>query len=310
MEPALLRVVLAGGTGHFGSRVARALLARPDVNLRLLVPPGTEESVLGDLADRGATVVEAELSDDGALDAALEGAHAVVSAVGASPMLLVAGQLHLLKAAQRQGVRRFIPSGYALNASALEDGEGASAEERLRVAETVARSGVGHTFVRVGSFMEVTLSPMAGLFDFHARRAYRWGSGEELFDVTSMEDAAHLLATVVDDPRAHNRRLEFSGDVVSFNGVVALYEEVTDKRLEVVDMGTLKELKARVLHGRDVGPPGLPRAAGPALLALLSGEARLHDAANSAYPQLTCVRVRDYLAHHFGANAPLEQASA
>jgi uncharacterized protein YbjT (DUF2867 family) len=302
----LVKVLLVGGTGRFGRRLARALVARRDVSLRLLVRPDRDVSDLAGLRDRWATVVEGDLSDESSLEAALDGVHTVISAVSGGPEVVVDGQLHLLRVARRQGVRRFVPSDYGADHAALPTGTPVPAPLAMRrqVTAEVEASGVPATVVHFGGFMEAVFSRHAGLFDLPAHRAVRWGSGEELLDLTAMDDAARWVADVALDPRAAGTRVQLAGDVMSFNGLLALVEELTGRPLSVEEGGPAAAWREALASGA-VDPV---LAQSPALQ--LWGAGHLRRRANSSYPGPVPQRARDFLALALGLPPPRASADA
>lgn len=294
MDTDITHVLLVGGTGRLGGKLASALLARPGIHLHVLVRPGTRGEAMVGLAEHGVTLVNGSLDDPRSLDSALEGVDAVVSAVSGSPEVRVDGQLRLLDSARRHGVLRFIPSDYSLDYADADAGEAFMAEHR-RVADAVVRSGVPHSFVLCGAFMETALSPRAQVFDFERGVVSYWGTGDEPFDVTSMADAARWVAEVVVDPRATGRRLEFVGDVVTVNEVAALYETLTGQRLRCVCKGSVEDLRRQLVRARPEGVPVHPPSASLSLLAQLAGKGRLREPANAEYPRLRPLSVRAFL---------------
>ncbi len=114
----MTRVALVGSTGGLGRLIGSALLDLPDVQLRLLVRPGSEDKAAA-LQARGAELVTGDIAAGGeaALTTLCEGVDAVVSAVQGGPDVIVDGQQRLLQAARDAAVRRFVPSDYSLNLS-------------------------------------------------------------------------------------------------------------------------------------------------------------------------------------------------
>jgi hypothetical protein len=107
-------IALVGGTGHLGTLIADAILAKPDAQLRVLVRPGSRDKAVG-LEKRGATIVEGTVEDGESLASLCKGASAVVSALQGGPDVIIEGQTRLLRAARETGVIRLIPSDYSLD---------------------------------------------------------------------------------------------------------------------------------------------------------------------------------------------------
>jgi len=304
MDTDITHVLLVGGTGRFGGKLASALLARPGIHLHVLVRPGTGGEGLAGLARHGVTLVSGTLDDMRSLDTALEGVDAVVSAVHGPAEVRVDGQLRLLDSARRHGAIRFIPSDYSLDYADPEAGSTFMAAHR-QVADAVLRSGVPYSFVLCGAFMETALSPQAQVFDFERGVVSYWGSGDEPFDVTAMADAARWVAEVVVDPRAAGRRLELVGDVVTVNDVVAVYEELSGRSLRREWRGPVEALRRRLVRAPPAGTPVHTSPVELSLLAQLAGKGRLREPANAEYPRVRPMSVRAFLRERLLAAAPV-----
>jgi len=279
-------ILLAGGTGQLGSRILRRLLDK-GYPVRLLVRPGRTPPVAG------VELVEADLADARALDAAARGAAAVISALNGGPEVAVDGQLALLAAAQRQGVRRFIPSDYALDYFQLDYGDNVFLDYRKRVAEAVEASGIDHTFVLIGGFME---NVVYRRLDFAKNRLAYWGSGDEPVDMTAIDDVARLVAEAIFDPRASNRRLTFAGEVVTTHGIAADYQAVTGRPLELQRMGSVDDLRQTIEKTKAAARSPLEYVFAQYAWAQLSQKGKLRTLMNEEYPQIRPLRLRDVMA--------------
>jgi uncharacterized protein YbjT (DUF2867 family) len=282
-------VLLVGSAGRLGSLVAQALRSRPGVRLRVL----NRRAVA---AAPGVEVHQGSVKDPDVVDAAVKGADAVISTVNGGPDVVVDGQLALLEAAARHGVRRFVPSDYSGNYFSLEEGDNVLLELRRRVAERVRASGVGHSFVLSGGFMEVALSPFLGTFDFAGRRATPWGTGDEPLDLTSTADVAELVARVVFDERAHNQIVQYAGETTSVRKIAADFEAVTGERLEVAPRGDVQALRRWVAEKKAAAKSPMDYVFGQYQLVQLEGKSRLRGPLwNDRYPELRPTTVRELL---------------
>jgi uncharacterized protein YbjT (DUF2867 family) len=291
-------ILVAGARGRFGRKVAAALLDK-GYDVRLLVRPPAA-SGLDDLVKRGATVVEGDLARPDSLDGAVRGVAAVVSTVNGGPDVIVEGQGHLLRAAERHGVRRFIPSDYSLDYFALDDGDNVFLDLRKRFAETLRASAVPHTFVLIGGFMDVMFELPGGPFDFERGVVSYWGSGEERFDVTTMDDSARFLAEVVLDARAENQIMEFAGDVVSIRAIASAFEEAMARRLEQRRLGSVDDLRRWIDTTKATAKSPFEYVFAQYGWAQLSGKGELKSLANAQFPQLRPTGIRAFLEGRFG----------
>ena len=173
-------VLLAGATGMLGSQIARHLLDQPDARLRLLVRGGDagKRVALNPLLARGAEIIEGDLADRASLDRATQGVDVIVSAVQGGPGVIVDGQVALAEAGRRNGVRRILPSDYALDLFKATPGEHPLFDLRRTADEAIAAIGIEHVHVLQGGFMEL-FGPGMGTFDHEAGTVTFWGDAVE-----------------------------------------------------------------------------------------------------------------------------------
>ena len=119
-------LLLAGATGMLGSRIARHLLALPNTRVRLLVRDrnnASSNATLAPFLDQGCEIVEGELANLGSLERATQNVDVIVSALQGGPDVIIDGQAALAKAGKHNGVRRLIPSDFALDLFKATPGE-------------------------------------------------------------------------------------------------------------------------------------------------------------------------------------------
>lgn len=293
-------VALAGGTGNLGNLVADALLDKPDVELRLLVRPGSREKAHR-LEKRGARVVEGGIGqgEDAALAALTEGASAVVSTLQGRAEIIIDGQTRLLSAARKAGVRRFIPSDFSLDIFKIKPGHIVPYDLRRRFASTAdsLRGEMEVVHILNGGFLDRRLLfGFLGVVDLQTRTAYVWGEGKTPMDWTTYADTARYTAEVALDERPLPREFAIAGDVQSFEGVVASYEEASGKKLSITRLGSLEDLSARIDHLRQTEPENVHGWL-PLMYyrSMLSGEGRLTELMNDRYPSVRPTNIREYV---------------
>jgi uncharacterized protein YbjT (DUF2867 family) len=105
-----MNVTVFGATGAIGQQVVQQLRASGHAVTAYVRTPGKVPSTWG----QDVTVVTGEITDAAAIDRAVTGADAVVSALGpsmdrkATGLPLVEGTQHIVAAMQRHGVRRYV----------------------------------------------------------------------------------------------------------------------------------------------------------------------------------------------------------
>jgi uncharacterized protein YbjT (DUF2867 family) len=190
-------VLLAGATGMLGGRIAHHLLDAEKVALRLLIrspvlADPAKRSRLDRLVERGAEVVEGDVSDPASLGRATAGVDVVVSALQGEREVLVDGQVALARAAAN-GVRRMLPSDFALDLFKASPGEHPAFDLRRAAGEAIDTLRIDQIHLLNGAFLDM-LASGAGMIDFDSETgvATFWGTGEERFDATTVDDTARL----------------------------------------------------------------------------------------------------------------------
>ncbi|WP_435106998.1 NAD(P)-dependent oxidoreductase [Nocardiopsis synnemataformans] len=202
-----MNVTVFGATGAIGSLTVAALLERGH---RVTAYARNPQKVPASWGDR-VRVVVGEMSDEEAVDSAVDGAEAVVSALGpsmdrkATGLPLVAGTGHVLEAMKRHGVRRYV--GHATPA-VLDPREKPTPVTRLigfmprtfmprayeeitGMTEQIMRSGLDWTVVR---FIAPKDTPGQG-----GLRVGFFGTDKLGFAVSRADIAAFTAAQVDDD---------------------------------------------------------------------------------------------------------------
>ncbi len=249
-------VLLAGATGMLGNRISGHLLDRHDVALRLLLrsapPAGTPKArALDALVSRAAEVVVGDVTDPASLDAATRGVDVVVSALQGGPDTIVDGQIALAEAAGRNGARRFLPSDFAIDLFSAPEGAPQFAMRR-RADNAIDALPMEVVHVLNGGFMDMMLDPdTAGIVDLHAGTATVWGTGDEPFNLTTVEDTARFTARIATDPADVSGVRYLSGAETTFNTIIDEIERITDTTLTRTVAGSAEDLRRITAAAQD-----------------------------------------------------------
>lgn len=248
-------VLLAGATGMLGNRIAAHLLDQSDVEVRLLLrsaapaEAGKAEAVSA-LVARGASVVTGDVTEPASLDAATAGVDVVVSALQGGPEIILDGQVALARAAAGNGVRRFLPSDFAIDLFAALQGA-PQFDMRRRADSAIDALPMQVVHVLNGGFMDLMLDPgTPGLIDLDKGTAMLWGTGDEPFDLTTVDDTARFTARVATDPADLSGVRYLSGDRTTFNTIIGETERITGTTLTRNVLGSADDLR-RITAGAD-----------------------------------------------------------
>lgn len=301
-------VLVAGATGMLGARIAHHLLQHPDVAVRLLVRPATRDDAakrarLTPLTDRGATLVTGDLADTPSLARATSGVDVVVSAVQGGADVIVEGQRALAVAARDNGVRRIMPSDFALDFFRSPPGGLLPFDLRREAAAAIADVGLEHVHVLNGAFMDVFLAPHAPMIDLDAGVARFWGTGDERFEATSVEDTARYTARAALDPTLPSGPFAVAGERLSVNAVADAVEGVTGRALRRESRGPVDALRASIADTRAHDPNPWATTVATYQLYMATGEAALPALQNARYPDITPERFVDFARRALGERA-------
>lgn len=254
-------ILLVGATGMLVSQIARELIDKPQVRLRLLIRPGTRDT-LRSLLDRGAEIIEGNLADAASLDRATQGVDVIVSAVQGGREVIVDGQVALAQAGRRNGARRILPSDYALDLFKATPGEHAAFDMRHEADDRIAEHGLQANVLQFG-FMQM-FTPGLGAIDIEKGTIGFFGDGTRPVEVTSVADTAAMIARVTLDRDVPPGKFAFAGDRVSFREAGAVVGRHVGRVLKPVSYGSEADLRlahaaapVRSGQGRDVGVPAL-----------------------------------------------------
>jgi uncharacterized protein YbjT (DUF2867 family) len=286
-------VLLAGATGMLGNRIAGHLLDQPDVALRLLVRPGGAADAL---VARGAEVVTGDVTDAASLDAATRGVDVVVSALQGGPDVIVDGQIALAEAAARNGVRRFLPSDFAIDLFSAPEGA-PQFDMRRRADRAIDALPLEVAHVLNGGFMDMMLDPStAGLIDVDAGAVMLWGTGDEPFNLTTVDDTARFTARIATDPADVSGVRYLSGAETTFNAIIGETERITGATLTRNVLGSADDLRRITAEADDPWSVVMQWY----LLSMLT-VAPFPDTDNDRYPDVHPTGLHDYLVEAHGA---------
>jgi NADH dehydrogenase len=234
-----VKVLVTGGTGFVGPKVAHALRAR-ELEVRALV---RDPSRATRLASWGVEPVVGDMTDPASLRAALRGCTHVVHLVAiirGRPAdfhrTMTRGTADLLAAAREEGVQRFVLMSALGTSEAAGDTVPYFAAKWAMERATV-ESGLEHVIFRpsfvfgrdggvLPTFLrQVRLSPVVTVI----------GPGLQRSQPIWVDDVAAHFAAAVDHPAAANRTFELGGpDCVDWNELYRRIARVLGKRRRLV----------------------------------------------------------------------------
>ena len=290
-------VVLAGGTGDLGGRIAAAL-GRRQVAFRALVRPRTSPSLRSGLEAHGASLFEVDYEDEAALRNACCDASCVVSALNGLQPVMIGMQGKLLNAAVAAGVPRFLPSDYSLDFTKTHPGNNRNLDVRRMFMAHIDAAPIRPTSVLNGAFADL-LTGQAPIILHKRRRILYWGSADQKLDFTAKDDVADYVADVARDEAAP-RFLRIAGAAVSPRELASIMTELTGKKFGLWRAGGIGFLSMVIRAARAVTPRSnavFPVWQGMQYLRdMSSGRGKLAPLDNDRYGKRTWTTAKDILA--------------
>jgi nucleoside-diphosphate-sugar epimerase len=288
---------VAGATGLLGGRIVRSLLDQ-GAPVRALVRPGTDaakRTALADLESRGLELVEGDITDPAErLAEAIGDAATVVSAIQGGPDLIVDGQVNLVRAAEKAGARRFIPSDFAVDLTRIDDDDNVMMGWRRQAARAYADTTLDVVSVLNGAFYEV-MTGFMGLVDWEAGTVSHWGDPDQPLDTTSVPDTAAYTAAVALDPDVTAGTLRFAGEVLSMRQFHDALERGSGRSLKLVHLGTADELRAEIGRRAERTANPFEYVGLQYQWCMVTGKAKFDTLDNARYPQVTPTPLADFL---------------
>src|SRR6266545_8099999 len=204
-------VLVVGGTGMLGGQVVTELVSRGK-RVRALVRPASDAA---GLERAGVEIARGDMMDPASLDAAMDGADAVITTAagytrhskGDTAEIDTAGNRNLVDAASRAGIRRFVLTSILTcdqTPQVPHFWHKKIAEDRLE------EQGVPFVSLRPGAFLDA-ITRMRG--DPFAKRRLMWfGSSTMPLTFVLTPDLAGYLADAVDAPGVDGQRIDIGWD--------------------------------------------------------------------------------------------------
>lgn len=256
-------VLIAGATGNLGQKLIQSLHDRGHQVRALARDPSKLNTTLQGKLE--SFVKFTNYYDIDALDRASHGVDAVICAYNGVPELHLDGQLLLLRAAERAGVKRYVAATWNYDWRDMVLGMHESFDPILSFhAQAELNSTIKPLYILCGAFAEVFFSSPGhgdfspanhGIWDPEAKTMDVWGPEDQaVWQLTTERDAAELTAEIVgrDDAPEGGYWSVCSGEY-SLKDIAAVYEKVRGVKVRKQYQGSVEELRVTALQARGRG---------------------------------------------------------
>jgi len=238
------KVLVAGGTGNMGQNITRELLSKKEFQVFVLSRDQNSD-IAKSLSAAGATILVGDPMNASSIEGKLNGIDVVISAVNNEA--LYQGQLNLVAEAKKAGVKRFYPSEFGIDLTQTDIPiEAKFFGAKFAVIKAIEDAGLEYTRMFVGFFPETTFQPSTWLgFDISSGQPTIPGDGDQKISWTTIPDAARFtVASLQDYNNSKNASISVEGDRLSFNEVIAIYQQIHPNKKVEPKYTTLDELRA------------------------------------------------------------------
>lgn len=228
-------LLLVGGTGNLGGRIARRLTAH-GLPFRALVRPSTDP---GELTEIATAIVRGDLCDVASVRTALEGVDTVIASAHSLDRIMAGHRDTSIRGVDRDGyadlvasaidaaVRRFV---YVSFPGVILASGTPFAQAKLATEELLKASPMHEVIVRPDAYQEPWLSGERG-FDWRSGSVTIFGRGDGQAAYVGMDDVAEAIVrlTAMSDPP---RLVEFGGpETMTRNELATAFEAALGSRL-------------------------------------------------------------------------------
>ncbi|KAI3328008.1 NAD(P)-binding protein [Xylariaceae sp. AK1471] len=221
MSP-ITNVALAGATGNLGPAILEQLL-KAGFQVTVLTRQSSTHSF-----PKSVTVKSVDYDSVESLVGALEGQDAVVSTLGA---MALSKQLHLVEAAVKANVKRFIPSEFGSDTKHPKTSKLPVFADKITVQEALtkeaANGSITYTTVHTGPFFDWGLR--AGLLlNLGEKSIVLYDGGERLFSTTTLESIGKAVVGILKKPEeTKNRGVYVQDAALTLKQLKAIAEKAT-----------------------------------------------------------------------------------
>lgn len=237
-------ILVVGATGTLGGRITRGLLEQgKDIHILVRDPsPSVELAKMGlatsaeSLVAAGAQLVNGDLTDRASLTAACAGVDTVITTATAAKRdgnldaVDLNGTHNLIAAASEAGVSHFI---YTSAYGSVIGHPNPMLHIRAACEQTLIESGLTWTILQLSILYEVLVGMVIGPPLKAGEPVSLFEDGRHRHSYISEADVAAIAIASVDNPAAHNKRLEIGGPSYSWREIVDAASEAVGRELPV-----------------------------------------------------------------------------
>lgn len=228
---------IAGASGHFGKIITSYLLAQGE-KLRLLIRKDSlNKPEVKEFKEKGAEIIEGDLSNHELLVKELKNVQVVISSV-----IFPKDEFALLKAAQEAKVNLYIPSIWGNPTKNYSSQELIIKDMKESIIKAVEESGLNYLIIQHGPWLD-NLTFLG--FDYQNNRVEL--VGENKIGLIHTQDIVVLSYKLIQDQTFYNKTYYLETEKVSIGELIQLFEK-NGKKFEVEKLSEKETLERFIKH--------------------------------------------------------------
>ena len=243
-----------------------------------------------------------DFNDEFKLCEVFANSNCVVSTISGLRESIIETQTKILRAVEKSGVKRFIPSDFAVDFRNIEDGSNRNLELRKDFKKILEQSSLQITSILNGVFSDMLVTVMP-LILFKIKRVVYFQNPQQKIDFTTINNTAEFTAQVALDDNSP-RYLKIACDQLSSQDFVDLLTKLTGKKFKLLNGGNLKMLKFYIALSKFFAPKKnelYPAWQGMQYFyTIFSGSAKMDNLDNERYQNVKWVKVEEILKNFLG----------
>ncbi|KAI9170543.1 NmrA-like family protein [Paramyrothecium foliicola] len=298
-------VAVAGATGGLGRLIVSELLKEPDIIVRALVRDPSKVPASHKSAS-SFQLVHGDALNGTALRLLVKGADVVVTAYTGDESVVETGQKLLIDISEAEGVPRYVTSDYTFDYTGLGYNTVPGKDSSRRVAEHLEGRKIQGVQIFIGAFMDTIWNSWFGMFNREDMSLSFWGTGEEIWEITSYQNTAEFTVAVALDKQAVGKQ-KFLGDRKTSRQLIEIFEEVYGIKPRVNWLRSFDELTTEMERQRAKDPQNFMSWA-PLFYKYYCGNGQTQigpDALDVTYPGLKHTSIKDFF-----KSVPLEKLAS
>ncbi|KAH8593070.1 hypothetical protein B0O99DRAFT_221438 [Bisporella sp. PMI_857] len=204
---------------------------------------------------------------------------------------MIEGQKLLIDVCDQEGVGRYIASDYTMDYRKLQAGQYTKKSPMIQVRDYLDTKSIRGIHILNEMFMETLFSDLHFFWKPEETKIQYYGSGDEIWEMTSYITTAQYVAAVALDPQAVGF-FKFLGDRKSTHEIISIFESVYGTKPMVERLGSLEDLWEEANKGgQDFIKAGT--------WFIMTGQVHLGEASDAGrYPDVRPNTLRDFFETH------------